>query len=977
MKQIARIIFFLLTINQLTGQCPAGDVVLTTNADVVNYAIDYTNCLTIEGNLTISNQVSSLSPLLQTQLSNVNGNVSIVMCADLCELTGLNNLQTIGGVLKIENNLCLQNITALAGLNEIGENLIIKNNNSLVNLLNIGSLLSVGGNVLISELPALTSLNGLDALHEVGGNFTISNNPVLNDLTGIQDLEIIGGNMVIKNNNGLTNIAIQQLLQLQGVIIEGNPLLVGCDISFNNNHIFSGNVIVKENSNLTTLKLSPVTMIDGNLRIVDNPLLTGIVGMSAMDIVNGNILFSGNNSLMHLNNLSGLMTIGGNCTVGNNASLKTAQFTALENIGGLFTLQNNPLLDKFTFSPSLNNPIAPVNFGGFVITGNPNLSKCSVPPVCGFLYNNGTGVFENNAQGCNSQMEVVLHCACPEQLVVSATQDTICGNDTTLLSVIPIGGWPNLMYYWSPGDEQGDSYSFTAGPSEGSWTVTVTVVVNAGQNCPTPETYNIEVLELPNIQLSPDTTLCTSGLPLQVFIMSNTQDVLYQWSPPEYFSDPNIPDPLFNPPTPGQYPITASVESTVSACRSSGNMNIEVLESPVANAGPDQATCISDTTILEGMGADTLYWIYQNDTVGLGPILTLTPEDYGSGGMPNSMLYTLIAEHSNGCMDTDEVIIEVVPNPEPSMAGYPEMGPYIICPDSFIILTAVNDNCNASYIWSTGDTTQQTGPLHWSDYQDTSTIILMAQCEYFSGITQNTIYCTGVDTSMVAALPMPILETTDETCLGVADGSATILNCDEMTNIITWSTGDTSCFIANIQAGNYSVLDSFINPGCSVKFEFEILPGANIEFEVLQNGNNISLENISGGTPPYSYLWSTGDTIPAIMVSGPGTYKVTVIDTEGCEGDAEIVVIETATRPTKDELDFQLYPNPAKDWLYISYPDVDWKDASIQITDMTGRILLQFQEKVDMVKIVDLPPGIYCLRIYADGKLGVKSFAVQ
>ncbi|MEZ4934074.1 MAG: hypothetical protein R2788_18355 [Saprospiraceae bacterium] len=40
---------------------------------------------------------------------------------------------------------------------------------------------------------------------------------------------------------------------------------------------------------------------------------------------------------------------------------------------------------------------------------------------------------------------------------------------------------------------------------------------------------------------------------------------------------------------------------------------------------------------------------------------------------------------------------------------------------------------------------------------------------------------------------------------------------------------------------------------------------------------------VSGGTSPYFYLWSNGNTNPSINVLLPNTYFLTVTDAKGCK----------------------------------------------------------------------------------------------
>jgi PKD repeat protein len=56
-------------------------------------------------------------------------------------------------------------------------------------------------------------------------------------------------------------------------------------------------------------------------------------------------------------------------------------------------------------------------------------------------------------------------------------------------------------------------------------------------------------------------------------------------------------------------------------------------------------------------------------------------------------------------------------------------------------------------------------------------------------------------------------------------------------------------------------------------------------------GNSTTLTaDVSGGTPTYTYLWSTGADTPSITLSTAGDYSVTVTDSLGCAGRAKAIV---------------------------------------------------------------------------------------
>ncbi|MCZ2338111.1 MAG: hypothetical protein LC127_07895 [Chitinophagales bacterium] len=58
-------------------------------------------------------------------------------------------------------------------------------------------------------------------------------------------------------------------------------------------------------------------------------------------------------------------------------------------------------------------------------------------------------------------------------------------------------------------------------------------------------------------------------------------------------------------------------------------------------------------------------------------------------------------------------------------------------------------------------------------------------------------------------------------------------------------------------------------------------------------GNDGSINSsISGGTPEYTYYWSTGDTIKQIMHLTEGTYYLIITDANGCQDSAFIILLQ-------------------------------------------------------------------------------------
>ncbi|HYD21862.1 MAG TPA: gliding motility-associated C-terminal domain-containing protein [Flavipsychrobacter sp.] len=137
-------------------------------------------------------------------------------------------------------------------------------------------------------------------------------------------------------------------------------------------------------------------------------------------------------------------------------------------------------------------------------------------------------------------------------------------------------------------------------------------------------------------------------------------------------------------------------------------------------------------------------------------------------------------------------------------------------------------------------------------------------------------------------------------CYGQSTGSATVtLTGGTQPFTYLWNNGQTTQTATNLAAGTYSVTVTDGN-GCtgtaSVTINQPPLLTASIASSINNNcfGLNMATATVSatGGTPGYTYLWSTGQTSATASGLSAGTHTVTVTDTKGCTTTATVTITQ-------------------------------------------------------------------------------------
>ena len=140
------------------------------------------------------------------KLTTVPNSITIRLNDNLEDIFGLAQITgALTGQIKITDNPKLTDITQLNGITSTGSDVTIKKNN-LSNLTGLENIQTIGGFLNIRAEPSLTSISVLSTLTSVGNNtLDISDNPLLTTLAGLENVTSINGSLYLSNNTELGN----------------------------------------------------------------------------------------------------------------------------------------------------------------------------------------------------------------------------------------------------------------------------------------------------------------------------------------------------------------------------------------------------------------------------------------------------------------------------------------------------------------------------------------------------------------------------------------------------------------------------------------------------------------------------------------------------------------------------------------------------------------------------------------------------
>lgn len=245
------------------------------------------------------------------------------------------------------------------------------------------------------------------------------------------------------------------------------------------------------------------------------------------------------------------------------------------------------------------------------------------------------------ANGCQNTDQVMV--------TVYSLPGVNAGNDQSVCpgASVTLSGSGATTYTWNNGVT--NSQAFVPSASQ-----TYTVTGTDANGCQNTDQVTVSLYTLPNVNAGADQAVCDGAS----VTLSGSGAVSYSWNCGVTNAQAFVP---VNTQT---YTMTGT---DTHGCQNTDAVTVTVNPLPNVNAGADQTVCAGTAVTLSGSGATTYSW-----SDGVSNNMAFIP---GEG----ETVYTMVGTDANGCQNTDQVTITVVPQPEAGIAttsaltGYPGM----------------------------------------------------------------------------------------------------------------------------------------------------------------------------------------------------------------------------------------------------------------------------------------------------------------
>lgn len=624
--------------------------------------------------------------------------------------------------------------------------------------------------------------------------------------------------------------------------IDNNNFAYLASCKSNNHPTAFNNVLVRTNG----ATLSPNTyMVPDNHQILEGasiyytnaPFQTGGVnGMNGMAVSNKYVYTYDGSVVQRRNKLTGAFI--------NSATLTPTPFIcggiAVDDCDNIFIGVEKQVIRFDTNFTQLANNVCPDTVYDVRLSFNGDLLACGKDFVKSLKMIGGPLLTCNN-------------------LSVTITQGP-CGSGSALATAT--GGNPAYTYIWSPG---GQTTSAVSGLPPGTYTVTV------GDNSCIPkavqDTVVISASSFTATVASTNASCLNNDGAATVTVSSGVSPFTYTWAPSG--GNSSAATGL----SAGNYSVTIT---DATGCVSVQTFSITIPNAPALTPTATPASCngsangSASVTVSGGNAPYTYAWSPAGGNAA------------NASGLAAGN-YTVTVTDANNCSMSQTITI-TQPTALAATASATPTG----CGSGTgsASATASGGTGPYSYVWSNGATTTQISNLTSQIYSVTIT-----DSKGCTTTAQASVTAPSAGTASVQIL-QPV------SCFGGSNGvvSASITGGTGPFTY-SWSNGGTSSQISNLSAQIYSVIITDAN-GCTATQSITlgqptILAGTAFSNPTQCNASTgTAAVSASGGTAPYSYLWSNGANSALASNLSAQTYSVVVTDANGCTATNTVTVTQ-------------------------------------------------------------------------------------
>lgn len=576
------------------------------------------------------------------------------------------------------------------------------------------------------------------------------------------------------------------------------------------------------------------------------------------------------------------------------------------------------------------------------------------------------------ASGCNRSDDVVITLFQPPVVFLGA-DTTLCSGSALTLNA----------------HNQGSSYSWSTGASSQTISVTTSgdyaVTVSNAQNCSAIDSIHAVFNPSPVVNLGADTTICEGAT---VTINAGNAGFEFNWSTTATTQTITIANT-------GNYIVT--VTNPITGCATIDAKYVNVVPLPVVNLGADLNICAGSTTTLNaGNPGDYYIWstgaTTQTITVSTAGEYFVTVSNYSSCAVSDSVVVTILpapnvvlandtaicnggsvvlnagntgstyfwstgattqsitattsntyivtVTASNGCKDTDAMILTVYNNPVVNLGK-----DTVVCNGTSLTINALNSG--STYHWNTGAATQS--------------ITITAAGNYSVTVT-NANGCTDRDTIVVGYQVCTDCATCTDAFFYTASGNLRLGN-------------DT------MQYCNYASCTWAINaPNDSAR--------TIIDFSMfdIKYGDKLSIYKGIGANAVLVGAYDNGSMPTQVVVYSDSVYLQFIsnatITGEGFKA-AYYTVTTGILEANSVTLDAGIYPNPNKGSFNLEMTSNNSEKVSIKIMNLLG-VEVYSEELIkdagDYVKPMDLTglaDGVYYITLSNEKQKLVKRLVIE